>query len=158
VIRVLFVCLGNICRSPSAEAVFRHHVRDAGLLDHVHIDSAGTSDYHSGYPPDERARVAAGRRGYDLGGLQARQVADMDFPRFDYLLAMDRANLRDLKLRAPPEHLHKVRLFMDFSAAYPGVEVPDPYYGGKRGFERVLDMLEDGSRGLLAEIRRRAGR
>jgi protein-tyrosine phosphatase len=155
VIRVLFVCLGNICRSPSAEAVFRHHVREAGLLEVVHIDSAGTSDYHAGFPADERARVAAQRRGYDMSGLVARQVRDQDFQVFDYLLAMDRANLRDLQRRAPAQHAPKARLFMEFSAAYPGVEVPDPYYGGDRGFERVLDMLEDGSRGLLAEIRGR---
>lgn len=156
-IRVLFVCLGNICRSPSAEAVFRHHVREAGLLEHVDIDSAGTSDYHAGFPPDQRAAAAAGRRGYVLDGLQARQVRQADFPHFDYLLAMDRGNLRDLQRRSPPEHSHKLRLFMDYSALYPGVEVPDPYYGGERGFERVLDMLEDGSRGLLAEIRKRSG-
>ncbi len=154
-IRVLFVCLGNICRSPTAEAVFRHHVRDAGLEQRIHIDSAGTSDYHQGYPPDERARIAAGRRGYEMAGLRARQVSAGDFHEFHYLLAMDRANLEDLRRLAPREHLVKARLFMDFSGAYRGREVPDPYYGGAQGFERVLDMLEDGARGLLAELRGR---
>ncbi|HEX6829423.1 MAG TPA: low molecular weight protein-tyrosine-phosphatase, partial [Burkholderiales bacterium] len=138
-IRVLFVCLGNICRSPTAEAVFRHQVRAAGLEQRVLIDSAGTSDYHEGYAPDERARAAAGRRGYDMEGQQARQVTVRDFHDFQYLLAMDHANLADLKRLAPWEHAHKLRLFMDFSEAYRGHEVPDPYYGGAQGFERVLD-------------------
>jgi protein-tyrosine phosphatase len=155
VIRVLFVCLGNICRSPTAEAVFRHHVREAGLEAQVHIDSAGTSDYHEGYPPDERARTAAGRRGYDMEGRRARQVTVRDFHEFHYLLAMDRANLAELKHLAPREHAHKARLLTDFSAAYRGHEVPDPYYGGVHGFERVLDMLEDAARGLLEDIRSR---
>lgn len=154
-VRVLFVCLGNICRSPTAEAVFRHQVRAAGLEQRVHIDSAGTSDYHEGYPPDDRARVAAGRRGYDMEGLRARQVSAKDFHEFHYLLAMDRTNLSDLRRLAPQEHAHKARLFMDFSEAYRGHAVPDPYYGGAQGFERVLDMLEDAARGLLAEIRER---
>jgi protein-tyrosine phosphatase len=155
VIRVLFVCLGNICRSPTAEAVFRHQVRAAGLEQRVHIDSAGTSDYHEGYPPDDRARAAAGRRGYDMKGLRARRVSVEDFREFHYLLAMDRSNLADLRRLAPREHAHKARLFMEFSGAYPGHEVPDPYYGGAQGFERVLDMLEDAAQGLLADIRER---
>ena len=151
-IRVLFVCLGNICRSPTAEAVFRHQVRAAGLAQRVHIDSAGTSDYHEGYPCDERARAAASHRGYDMEGLRARQVTARDFHDFQYLLAMDRTNLADLKRLAPREHVRKARLFMDFSETYRGHEVPDPYYGGAQGFERVLDMLEDAARGLLADI------
>jgi len=155
VIRVLFVCLGNICRSPSAEAVFRHQARAAGIEHRVHIDSAGTSDYHEGYAPDERARAAAARRGYDLSGLRARQVSRRDFEESHYLLAMDRANLADLRRIAPREHLDKAQLFLDFSRGYRGHEVPDPYYGGAQGFERVLDMLEDGARGLLAEVRQR---
>jgi low molecular weight protein-tyrosine phosphatase len=155
VIRVLFVCLGNICRSPSAEAVFRHHVREAGLIDRVYIDSAGTSDYHEGCEPDERAQVAAGRRGYDLSGLRARRVARGDFDHFHYLLAMDRTNLSDLLRLAPREHAHKVGLFLDYSTSFRGKEVPDPYYGGDRGFERVLDMLEDAALGLVEDIRRR---
>ena len=154
-IRVLFVCLGNICRSPTAEAVFRHHVRAAGLEQRVHIDSAGTSDYHEGYAPDERARAAAARRGYDLSGLRARQVSRRDFEEFHYLLAMDRANLADLRRLAPREHLGKARLFLEFSNGYRGHEVADPYYGGAQGFERVLDMLEDGARGLLGEVQKR---
>jgi protein-tyrosine phosphatase len=157
-VRVLFVCLGNICRSPTAEAVFRQHVRAAGLEQRVLIDSAGTSDYHAGYPPDQRACAAAGKRGYDMEGLRARQVSVEDFHQFHYLLAMDRTNLSDLKRLAPREHAHKARLFMEFSAAYRGREVPDPYYGGAQGFERVLDMLEDAARGLLADIEGRLPR
>ena len=130
-------------------------MREAGLIDRVHIDSAGTSDYHEGCEPDERARVAAARRGYDLSGLRARRVERNDFEQFHYLLAMDRTNLSDLMRLAPREQAHKLRLFMDYSSAYRGREVPDPYYGGDQGFERVLDMLEDAARGLLAEVRGR---
>jgi protein-tyrosine phosphatase len=149
--RVLFVCLGNICRSPTAEGVFRRYVEQAGLGDEIEIDSAGTGDYHLGEPPDERAQDAASRRGYDLSSLRARQVTRRDFETFDYLLAMDEENARSLKRLAPHEHAHKVKLFTDFGtngARY----VPDPYSGGAQGFEHVLDLVEDAARGLLRHI------
>jgi low molecular weight protein-tyrosine phosphatase len=155
VIRVLFVCLGNICRSPSAEAVFRLRVRQAGFADRIQIDSAGTSDYHEGCEPDERAQRAGAQRGYDLSGLRARRVTRSDFDRFHYLLAMDHNNLSDLLRLSPREHVHKIRLFMDYSRTHCGSDVPDPYYGGVHGFERVLDMLEDAAGGLLEDIRGR---
>lgn len=151
---VLFVCMGNICRSPTAEGVFRRLVEDAGLRQGVSVDSAGTHDYHIGKSPDKRAQQAAGERGYDLSGLRGRQVALHDFQRFDLVLAMDRENLVNLQRLCPVAHRHKVRLFMDFSERYPGQEVPDPYYGGSRGFEHVLEMVEDAARGLLAHLRR----
>jgi protein-tyrosine phosphatase len=149
--RVLFVCLGNICRSPTAEVVFRRYVEQAGLEHQIEIDSAGTGDYHIGEPPDERARDAASRRGYDLSALRARQVTRRDFEVFDYLLAMDEENARSLKRLAPHGHAHKVILFTDFGtngARY----VPDPYAGGVQGFEHVLDLVEDAARGLLRHI------
>lgn len=153
-VRVLFVCMGNICRSPMAEGVFRHHVREAGLDGLIAIDSAGTHDYHVGEPPDPRAQQAAGRRGYDLAMLRGRQVSRADFLEFDYLLAMDAANLRALERLCPPQHGHKLKLFMEFGANVAPREVPDPYYGGEQGFERVLDMVEEASHGLLAHLRR----
>jgi len=152
---VLFVCTGNICRSPTADGVFRHLVREAGLEAKVRVDSAGTHDYHAGEPPDERAQVHALRRGYDLSALRARQVARGDFERFDLVLAMDRGHLRVLQRLAPPEHRHKLRLFMEFAATRRRDEVPDPYYGGAGGFEEVLDMVEDAAHGLLEELRGR---
>jgi len=152
---VLFVCTGNICRSPTADGVFRHLVREAGLEAEVRVDSAGTHDYHVGEPPDERAQAHALRRGYDLSALRARQVAGEDFDRFDLVLAMDRGHLRILKRLAPPEHHHKLRLFMEYATHLRRDDVPDPYYGGSRGFEEVLDMIEDAARGLLAELRPR---
>jgi len=155
IVKVLFVCMGNICRSPTAEGVFKSHVDKAGLAGQVLSDSAGTHDYHVGDPPDERAQRAAGRRGYDLSALRGRQVRRSDFSEFDYLLAMDEANLRLLEGMCPPQHAHKLRLFMEF-AADPGLrEVPDPYYGGAQGFEQVLDLVEQASRGLLAHLRER---
>jgi len=152
---VLFVCTGNICRSPTADGVFRRLVREAGLEAEVRVDSAGTHDYHVGEPPDERAQAHALRRGYDLSALRARQVAGEDFDRFDLVLAMDRGHLRILKRLAPPEHHHKLRLFMEYATSLRRDDVPDPYYGGSRGFEEVLDMIEDAARGLLAELRPR---
>ncbi len=147
------ICMGNICRSPTAEGVFRRLAEQTGVLDRLLIDSAGTHDYHVGSVPDERAQEAARRRGYDLSGLRARQVADRDFERFDYLLAMDRENLAALQRRCPPEHQHKLRLYLSFSERFNGQEVPDPYYGGRQGFDLVLDMVEDAAQGLLGEIR-----
>jgi len=150
---ILFVCMGNICRSPTAEGVFRHHVAEAGLSDVIAIASAGTHDYHIGEPPDRRSQAAALLRRYDLSAQRARHVASADFERFDYLLAMDNENLAHLKRLAPPGLRSKARLFLEFGTQ--GVlEVPDPYYGGTDGFERVLDLVEDASRGLLAHLQR----
>ncbi len=153
-VSVLFVCMGNICRSPTAEGVFRARVRAAGLERHIRIDSAGTHDYHVGRPPDARAREAASHRGYDLDELRARQVSAADFADFDLVLAMDRDNLASLRRRCPAEHQHKLRLFLSFSRRFPNLEVPDPYYGGRQGFQQVLDMVEDAAAGLLDELTR----
>lgn len=152
--RVLFVCMGNICRSPTAEAVFRQQVRAAGLENSIHIDSAGTHDYHTGQPPDERAQKAAGRRGYETQQLRARQVNERDFEVFHYILAMDRANLAVLERECPPQYSHKLGLLMQYSEGFSeGVkEVPDPYFGGSQGFEHVLNMVEEAGRGLLNRI------
>jgi protein-tyrosine phosphatase len=151
-IKVLFVCMGNICRSPTAEGVFRHRVFEAGYADHIIIDSAGTHDYHIGSSPDRRAQQAAQQRGYDLGSLRGRQVGARDFHEFDYILAMDRANLDNLLQDCPPQQQHKLKLFMEFSRGFSEREVPDPYYGGNQGFENVLNMVEDAAAGLLEEI------
>lgn len=151
-IRVLFICMGNICRSPTAEAVFRHYVESAGLAEQIEIDSAGTHDYHIGAPPDLRTQRAAEQRGYDMSDLRGRQVEASDFDRFDYVLAMDHANLAILKSLAKdgdPE------LFLEYAKHHKEREVPDPYYGGADGFERVLDMVEDAAEGLLQHIRKR---
>lgn len=151
---VLFVCMGNICRSPTAEGVFRHHVERAGMGERIVIDSAGTHAYHVGDPPDRRAKAAAERRGIALGDLRARRVSDDDFERFDHIIAMDLDNLERLKEQSPPKHHNKVRLFLEFSSRKER-EVPDPYYGGAAGFERVLDLVEEASRGLLETLSRR---
>ena len=148
---VLFVCMGNICRSPTAEGVFRFHVEGAGLAEHIEIDSAGTHAYHVGEPADQRARAAAQKRGMSLEGIRARRVSSDDFERFDYILAMDEDNLARLEDEAPPEHRHKLRLFLEFAETGER-EVPDPYYGGAAGFERVLDLVEAASRGLLETL------
>jgi protein-tyrosine phosphatase len=154
-VRVLFVCMGNICRSPTAEGVFRTHVERAGLAKQVQIDSAGTHGYHVGAPPDPRAQKAAKQRGYDLSGLRARRVAETDFRRYDYILAMDRDNLAALREVCPREDHHRLRLFLEYARSFEVAEVPDPYYGGPEGFERVLDLIEDAASGLMAEIRQR---
>lgn len=154
-IKVLFVCLGNICRSPTAEGVFRELVRREGLAATVQTDSAGTHAYHVGDPPDARAQAAARQRGVDIGDLRGRKVRHGDFGEFDYVLAMDRENLENLLAVCPIEQRHKVRLFMEFAADRPEREVPDPYFGGAHGFERVLDMVEHAAGGLLADIRTR---
>jgi protein-tyrosine phosphatase len=150
-IGVLFVCMGNICRSPTAEGVFRHLVREAGLAEKIEIDSAGTHAYHSDAPADRRATAAAERRGYSLGNIRARRVQAEDFERFDLILAMDRDNRALLIEQADARHHHKIRLFLEFAAG-PEKEVPDPYYGGAAGFERVLDLVEKASRGLLETL------
>ena len=151
-IRVLFVCMGNICRSPTAEATFRHYVENAGISEHILIDSAGTHDYHIGDPPDSRAQRAAQLRGYDMSTLRGRQVAEDDFRRFDYVLAMDSTNLAILQRIAPPDSAARVRLFLEYARHHNEREVPDPYYGGADGVERVLNMVEDAAQGLLEEI------
>ena len=154
--RVLFVCLGNICRSPTAHAVFEKLLHDKGLAGRIEVDSAGTGDWHVGHPPDRRATAAAAHRGYDMSALRARQFEAGDFQRFDYILAMDRNNLRDILALAPPDHAARVGLFLDYAQAFDEQEVPDPYYGGDAGFEHVLDLVEDASLGLLRELRREA--
>jgi protein-tyrosine phosphatase len=150
---ILFVCMGNICRSPTAEGVFRYHAERAGLADRLEIDSAGTHAYHVGEPADRRARAAAERRGMSLDGIRARRVSIQDYERFDYIIAMDEDNLAHLRDEAPEEHDARLHLFLEFSAGSE-TEVPDPYYGGAAGFERVLDLVEDASRGLLETLSR----
>ena len=150
---VLFVCMGNICRSPTAEGVFRDAVGRAGLAHAVRADSAGTGDWHVGSPPDRRAIQAARRRGYDLTALRARQVTSADFTRFAWILAMDRFNLRALEDLRPPEYRGHLGLFLEFAPELGVEEVPDPYYGGPEGFEQVLDLAERASEGLVAHIR-----
>lgn len=152
-VSVLFVCMGNICRSPTAEAVFRNCAEKAGLLERLHIDSAGTHDYHVGAAPDARAQQAAKLRGYDMSKLRGRQVEAQDFFRFDYVLAMDNENLVRLERLRPGDAQSHLGLFLEFSERYDEWEVPDPYYGGTDGFERVLDMVEDVAQGLLQHIR-----
>jgi len=153
--RVLFVCLGNICRSPTAEAVFRELVRREAPGLAVEVDSAGTHAYHAGSPPDERAIAAAARRGFDLTPLRARVVTLADFASFDLVLAMDEQNYRQLRGMAPEPHRERVRLFLDFAPHLQRRDVPDPYYGGATGFEEVLDLVEEAARGLLATLRPR---
>ncbi len=151
--KVLFVCLGNICRSPTAEGVLRAIAARERLSLKLEIDSAGTADYHVGKPPDRRTIAAARRRGYDLSGLRARQLAPEDFERFDLLLAMDRANLAELESRRIAGAPAQLALFMSFAPGSRYAEVPDPYYGGVEDFERVLDLCEAASRGLLAGLK-----
>ncbi|MDA8420014.1 MAG: low molecular weight phosphotyrosine protein phosphatase [Pseudomonadota bacterium] len=153
-VRVLFVCLGNICRSPTAEGVFRAVVRAQGLEQVIETDSAGTHSYHVGDAPDARAQAAAARRGIDLSGLRGRQATRRDIESFDFILAMDRENLRHLRALSPPGMEGKIRLFLDFAPSRPEREVPDPYFGGDGGFDRVLDMVEEAATGLLEHIRR----
>jgi len=152
-ITVLFVCMGNICRSPTAEVVFRHYVEEAGLLDHIHIDSAGTHDYHIGDAPDSRTQRVAQQHGYDMGSLRGRQVGAGDFTRFEYVLAMDEANLAILQRLRPRDAQSHLGLFLEFAGRHAEREVPDPYYGGAGGFERVLDMVEDAAENLLRHVR-----
>jgi protein-tyrosine phosphatase len=155
-LRVLFICLGNICRSPTAEGVLRAlAAREAPELP-LEIDSAGTAGYHVGEPPDPRARHAAARRGYDLSELRARVVEPGDFERFDLILAMDQDNLRVLRRRAPAHVHERLRLFLEFAPDSGTADVPDPYYGGTKGFEEVLDLVESAARGLLAHLRQQS--
>ncbi len=156
-VKVLFVCLGNICRSPTAHGVFLHLVEREGLADRIEVDSAGTHAYHVDDPPDPRAQAAAAKRGVDLSRLRARKALQEDFQVFDYVLAMDRSNYEHLSALCPPGAEDKLRLFLRFAPELGEDEVPDPYYGGTAGFERVLDMIESAAEGLLAEIRLRHG-
>lgn len=152
--RVLFVCLGNICRSPTAEGVLRHQLTEAGLAEVIHVASAGTGDWHVGNPPDSRTRHAAQLRGYDLSAQRAQQVSVEDFSRYDLILAMDESNLSHLKAMRPGHARAELDLFL---RRYEGAldEVPDPYYGGEQGFEQVLDLIEAACRGLVIELKGR---
>ena len=152
--KVLFVCLGNICRSPTAEGVFRQYVEQAGLGDKITIDSAGTSDWHIGKTPDPRTQAAAAKRGYDLSTLRGRQAQAEDFARFDLILAMDKSNLSNLQAIQPADGKAELALYLPRFGISPD-EVPDPYYGGEDGFELVLDMLEQASQVMLDEIKAR---
>ena len=154
-VKVLFVCLGNICRSPTSEGIFRAMVTNAGLADLISIDSAGTGAWHEGEPPDPRGQAAAIRRGYDLSGLRARKVTIRDFDQFDYIIGMDSSNCADLAAMASQAARDKIKLFSDFAPHLSGRDVPDPYYGGLKGFDKVLDMVEEASKGLLDDIRQR---
>ena len=154
-VAVLFVCMGNICRSPTAHGVFRALVEREGLADVITIDSAGTHAYHVGSPPDRRAQATARERGIDLSDLVARRVMEEDFEVFDYVLAMDQDNYMALSEICPDQHVDKIHMFMDFADRMRTREVPDPYYGGPAGFERVFDLVEAASQGLLTEIRQR---
>jgi protein-tyrosine phosphatase len=151
---ILMVCMGNICRSPTAEGVLRVKVAQAGLSDLVKIDSAGTHNYNPGSPPDERSQVHAMARGYDLSAIRARQILDADYTEFDLILAMDWDNLALLQDDCPPEHAHKLKLFMSFADPAEGLgeTVPDPYHGGEANFGRVLDLLEAASAGLVEHL------
>jgi protein-tyrosine phosphatase len=150
--RILFVCMGNICRSPTAEGVLRRLAQERAPQLALEIDSAGTHDYHVGEPPDSRAIAAAARRGIDLRNLRARQVSDQDFERFDLVVAMDRLNHATLVERAPSDVHDRIRLFMEFAGDSDREDVPDPYYGGATGFEQVLDLAEEAAAGLLDEV------
>ena len=148
---ILFVCLGNICRSPTAEAVFRKRAADAGLK--LRIESAGTGGWHRGEPPDPRARLAGENRGYSFEGQEARRVESNDFAVFDLILAMDQRNLRDLQTACPPNEQEKIKLFLEFATDLSVSEVPDPYYGGDDGFDHVLDLVEAASDGLITKLK-----
>jgi len=165
-VKVLFVCMGNICRSPTAEGYFQHIVEEAGLADKIKTDSAGTHAYHIGSPPDNRAQAAAKKRGINLSALRGRKVENSDFTKFDYVLAMDDSNFSDLHAVATEladgstngsadDSVDNLFMFLNFAEHFSETEVPDPYYGGDLGFEHVLDLIEDASKGLLQDIKNR---
>jgi len=151
-VKILFVCMGNICRSPTAEGVFRHKVKAAGLENKIHIDSAGTIAYHVGHPPDPRAQKAALKRGVDLSPQRARRVSRRDFEEFDFVIAMDSDNHYELEAICPTGHEDRLHMFLKFARNSRETDVPDPYYGGVNGFETVLDLIEDASEGLLTHL------
>ena len=151
-IRVLLVCMGNICRSPLAHGVVRQRLRDSGMASRIHLDSAGTHGYHAGSAPDDRAQAAARRRGIDISDLRARSVEPSDFESFDLILAMDDENMEALREDASDAQHRKIYLFMEYTVGDTGRSVPDPYYGGSIGFERVLDMVEEAAEGLLIRL------
>ena len=153
-VKVLFVCTGNICRSPTAEGVFRRMVEDTGLDGRISADSAGTEGFHIGESPDSRSAQAARARGYPIDDLRARQVRPRDFESFDLILAMDRGHLGQLRRLCPPELAGRVKLFLDYAPWAGTRDVPDPYYGGPGGFTRVLDLIEAGCRGVLEALER----
>ncbi|WP_205619067.1 low molecular weight protein-tyrosine-phosphatase [Halomonas halocynthiae] len=155
-IRVLFVCLGNICRSPTAEGVFRQQLRESGLTERVEVDFCGVAGWHQGKAPDPRAQAAAAERGVDISGLRARQLNVGDFERFDYVLAMDHDNLAAIHGMCPEGSQVQKTLFLTY-AGQSDMSVPDPYYGGDEGFEEVLDLIEAASRGLIGELAKRTG-
>ena len=152
--KILFVCLGNICRSPTAEGMFRDLVQQQGLASQVVTDSAGTADWHTGKAPDERSQAAALSRGYDISDLQARQVTAEDFNQFDLILAMDKSNLAHLQQLQPANAKAELDLFLKRYGSAED-EVPDPYYGGPEGFEHVLDLLQKANQQLLQEVKER---
>jgi len=154
-VKVLFVCMGNICRSPTAEGVFRHIVKKEGLDGRIFTDSAGTHAYHIGEQPDLRSQETARKRGIDLSDLRGRKAVSQDFAEFDYILAMDNDNYQLLQQLAPSNDDATLKLFLEFSKDYSETEVPDPYYGGDQGFEHVFDLVESASYGLLEEIKTR---
>jgi protein-tyrosine phosphatase len=151
---ILFVCMGNICRSPTAHGVFQQKVIDHGLAEWVQVDSAGTHNYHPGSPPDDRSQEHAAKRGYDLSGLRARQIQDVDFEVHDLILAMDWDNLALIADECPPLHQRKVRRLTEFCLTHDSPVVPDPYHGGEKGFEHVLDLVEDACQGLIQHVAR----
>lgn len=152
-VKVLFVCLGNICRSPTAHGVFSQQVTEAGLAGQVEVDSAGTSGWHDGASPDSRSVAEAVARGYDLSYIRSRKVMENDFVEQDLILAMDQDNLDDLLVCCPAEYQHKIKRFLDFSSEITAREVPDPYYGGDEGFSRVFDLVELGGLALLQHLK-----
>ena len=152
--RLLFVCLGNICRSPMAEGAFRHVAAEQGVLDRFEIDSAGLGSWHVGQAPDHRAQKAADQRGIDISGQSARQIRSSDFTSFDLLLAMDGSNYGELAQLAPKSERHKIRRFLDFAPHAGTKDVPDPFFGEAEGFDRALDLIDQAARGLLAELLR----
>ncbi|HCX80790.1 MAG: phosphotyrosine protein phosphatase [Curvibacter sp. RIFCSPHIGHO2_12_FULL_63_18] len=151
--RILFVCMGNICRSPTADGVLRHKVREHGLGHKVVVDSAGTHNYHPHSPPDARSQKHAAQRGYDLSPLRARQIMAADFETFDLILTMDWDNLALVQERCPAQHQHKLRRLTEFCRHHDEPVVPDPYYDGPAGFEHVLDLVEDACDGLILHLR-----
>ncbi|MEJ2115713.1 MAG: low molecular weight phosphotyrosine protein phosphatase [Gammaproteobacteria bacterium] len=154
-VSVLFVCMGNICRSPTAQGVFQKLIDDENLGKTIFVDSAGTHAYQAGKKPDARAISTAAKRGYKLSKYRARKIAELDFERFDYILAMDDENYSIMLEKCDAQHKNKIKLFMKFAVKSEALEVPDPYYGGLTGFETVLDLIEDASMGLLKYIKQR---